>query len=325
MATGYSLALLRENLGALRLTKSVRVYLDACFTGTSDGGRLVEGSVVYETPSYPEEVADTMMMLTAVKGTQIARWDREAEHGLFTDQLLDALYGGGDADGDGAVTAGEVQTYLNRFMSGRAWELHKKAQDAVLTTRSPLSDLVLASAGPGGVFPPRPSSDGGPTRKDPDDDGAGTSRDDSDDVQPDTLERDKYLFGLERAFGSKDYLKVLVYSGKLEELGGDLPPDAAYSAGKQSSAPIGSGGGAVAGAVRGEGGPGRDLLPSFAGAAPDVGGKGRCRLCAGGRSRDGRIARGVSRDVSGGPSSGEGPSARVGPPRGGGGAPSGGR
>ena len=102
------------------------MYLDACFTGTSDGGRLVEGSVVYETPAYPEEVTDTMMILTAVKGTQIARWDREAEHGLFTDHLLDALYGGGDSDGDGEVTAGEVKLYLDRYMSAQAWTLHRK-------------------------------------------------------------------------------------------------------------------------------------------------------------------------------------------------------
>ena len=136
------------------------MYLDACFTGTSDGGRLVEGSVVYETPAYPEEVTDTMMILTAVKGTQIARWDREAEHGLFTDHLLDALYGGGDSDGDGEVTAGEVKLYLDRYMSAQAWTLHRKTQEAVLTTRASHSDLVLASAGRGGAFPMRPNLEG---------------------------------------------------------------------------------------------------------------------------------------------------------------------
>ena len=157
---GYSLELLFGRLGALQRTKSVRVFLDACFTGTSDGGRLITGSPVYQEPGYPEEVTDTMMILTAVKGTQIARWDPEAEHGLFTDHLLDALYGGGDADGDGEVTAGEVKSYLDQFMSARAWLLHRKPQEAVLTTRAPHSELLLASAVPGGAFPPRPSLEG---------------------------------------------------------------------------------------------------------------------------------------------------------------------
>ena len=49
--------------------------------------------------------------LAAASGTQIASWDEEARHGLFTHHLLDALYGKGDADGDGKVTRGEALAY----------------------------------------------------------------------------------------------------------------------------------------------------------------------------------------------------------------------
>ena len=97
----YPLDLLYEKLGALRHTMTVRVFVEACFSGSSDGGRLEGVSPVYQEPAFPEEVTDKMMILTAVTGTQLATWDQEAGHGLFTHHLLDALYGKGDADGNG--------------------------------------------------------------------------------------------------------------------------------------------------------------------------------------------------------------------------------
>ena len=151
----YPLALLYEKLGALRYTKTVRVFVEACFSGSSDGGRLEGVSPVYQEPAFPEEVTDKMVILTAVTGKQLATWDNEAGHGLFTHHLLDALYGKGDTDGDGEVTAREAKAYLDRYMTSNAWIRNRRHQDAVLTTRS-LSGLALASAAAGGEFPQRP-------------------------------------------------------------------------------------------------------------------------------------------------------------------------
>ena len=151
----YPLELLYEKLGALRHTKTVRVFLDACFSGSSDGGRLVAASPVTQEPAFPEAVTENMMILTAVTGSQLATWDKEARHGLFTHHLLDALYGKGDRDKDGQVTAREVEAYLERHMTSNAWLLNEREQNAKLTTRVQ-SGLVLASAGIGGEFPMRP-------------------------------------------------------------------------------------------------------------------------------------------------------------------------
>ena len=158
----YPLKLLYEKLGALRHTKTVRVFVEACFSGSSDGGRLEGVSPVYQEPAFPEEVTDTMMILTAVTGTQLATWDKEAGHGLFTHHLLDALYGKGDADADGEVTAREAKAYLDRYMTSNAWIQNRRHQDAVLTTRT-LSEVTLASAGVGGMFPVRPSLSAAPS------------------------------------------------------------------------------------------------------------------------------------------------------------------
>ena len=155
LSESYPLDLLYEKLGALQGAKTVRVFLEACFSGGSDGGRLVDAAPVYQEPAYPESVTDNMVILTAVTGTQLATWDASVGHGLFTHHLLDALYGKADADGDGDVTAREAQAYLDRHMRADAWLLNRREQNAVLTAPR-LAGLTLASAGVGGEFPQRP-------------------------------------------------------------------------------------------------------------------------------------------------------------------------
>ena len=109
------------------------------------------------TPELPEGVGKSLTVLTAASGTQIASWDEEAGHGIFTHHLLDALYGRGDRDGDGEVSAGEAKEYLDRHMTRAAWRAHRRHQDASLRGTV---EAVLASAGAGGVFPGRPVLDG---------------------------------------------------------------------------------------------------------------------------------------------------------------------
>ena len=150
---GYSIDVLYENLAKLEEARSVVVYVDACFSGGSGGGALLTGkSPVYVEAALPQAAGTRLTTLTAATGKQLASWDREAGHGLFTHHLLDALYGGGDADGDGQVTAREVKGYLDRHMTRAARREHKARQNAGFSGNA---DRVLASA-QGGVFPVRP-------------------------------------------------------------------------------------------------------------------------------------------------------------------------
>ena len=112
---------------------------------------------MYVTASLPEGVGEKVVSLTAASGKQIASWDREKEQGLFTHHLLDALYGGGDADGDGHVTASEAKAYLDKYMTRAARRQHRRVQEASLLGSE---GVVLAAALVDGVFP---------TRGDPDD------------------------------------------------------------------------------------------------------------------------------------------------------------
>ena len=150
---GYPVRLLYEKLGQLRGAGSVRVFLDTCFSGSSDGGRLVTGSPVYQETAFPGNEADRMTVLTAVTSTQIATWDRKARHGLFTHHLLDALHGRADADKDGKVTALEAKEYLDRHMTSAAWLSNRREQNATLRGAA---GVVLARAKADGTYPGRP-------------------------------------------------------------------------------------------------------------------------------------------------------------------------
>ena len=151
---GYPIDVLYSNLSRLEAAKSVRLFLDACFSGESDRGMLIRSaSPVYVQASLPAVAADKLTVLTAASGKEVASWDEAAGHGLFTHYLLDALYGAGDADGDGQVTAAEAKTYLDDTMTIAARRAYGRHQNANLDG---LADAILASAEVGGVFPPRP-------------------------------------------------------------------------------------------------------------------------------------------------------------------------
>ena len=152
---GYPIDVLYANLANLRLARSVAVYLDACFSGGSGGGGMLidAASPVYVQASLPEVAGGKLTVLSAASGKELASWDKKSGHGMFTHHLLDALYGKGDADGDGRVTAREAKRYLDRHMTRAAKRTYKRRQHAGFAGNA---DTVLASVGPGGGFPPRP-------------------------------------------------------------------------------------------------------------------------------------------------------------------------
>jgi uncharacterized caspase-like protein len=98
---GYPLELLYDNLAKLE-ARSVKVFLDACFSGNSQGGRLIRAtSGINVTARLPEQ-ASRLLVLTAAQGDEVASWDEAAKHGLFTKHLLAALTGAAGIDRDQA-------------------------------------------------------------------------------------------------------------------------------------------------------------------------------------------------------------------------------
>ena len=160
---GYPIDVLYNNLVKLKeqqAVRSVHVFLDACFSGDSGGGRLIAStSAIHVAPLVESQGLEKLTILTAASGKEVASWDKTAKHGLFTHHLLDALYGGADADADGQVTAVETKAYLDRHMTRAARRLFGRVQNADLRG---VETAVLARA-MGGMFPVRPAI--GPVRE----------------------------------------------------------------------------------------------------------------------------------------------------------------
>ena len=113
-------------------------------------------SPVIVKPELPGVAGEKLTVLTAASGDEVASWDEQARHGMFTHHLLDALYGKGDLNDDGRVTAAEAKLYLDDTMTIAARVEFGRYQNASLDG---VTDVVLARAGTGDAFPSRPSLD----------------------------------------------------------------------------------------------------------------------------------------------------------------------
>ncbi|UCG12671.1 MAG: caspase family protein, partial [Deltaproteobacteria bacterium] len=132
---GYPAQLLYKNLAKLE-ARSVTVFLDACFSGETPRGTLVRhASAIRVVPKEQPKVEFTVV--TAARKDQVASWDKEAQHGLFTKHLLDALYGGADGkrygNADSRITLSEIKVYLDREMTYAARRHYGREQQAMVT------------------------------------------------------------------------------------------------------------------------------------------------------------------------------------------------
>jgi hypothetical protein len=132
--SGYPLELLYRNLGQLE-ARSVTVFLDACFSGESARGPLLRGaSGVRLVSKHTGEPA--FNVIAATGQGQVASWDEETGHGLFTKHLLDALSGAADerpyGNADGIVTLREINSYLDGEMTYAARRLYGRDQQATV-------------------------------------------------------------------------------------------------------------------------------------------------------------------------------------------------
>lgn len=143
--TGFPVDVLYSNL-AKTPARSITVFLDACFSGESPKGMLVQAtSGISIAPKIPTS-SKRMVVVTAAQGDQFASWDEKAEHGLFTKHLLEALNGKADGEGfgnsDGKVSLKEVQRYLDDEMTYQARRTFGRRQKASVRGSS---NTVLAS------------------------------------------------------------------------------------------------------------------------------------------------------------------------------------
>jgi hypothetical protein len=117
---GYRLSTLYNNLSKLP-TKETMVVLESCFSGVSQNGKTVQNA----SPIYARSSSITppkgINVISATHANQVASWEPDTSHGLFTQYFLKAMSGEADVapygDNNGNVDPSELNKYLKSTLT----------------------------------------------------------------------------------------------------------------------------------------------------------------------------------------------------------------
>ncbi len=114
--TGYPLSTLYSNLGKLP-AKSMTVILEACFSGGSQSGSLISKASPIVIQPKKTMIPENIKVIAAGSERQMASWEEDSSHSLFTKYFLKAMSGEGDSNKDGKVSDTELREYLSDTMT----------------------------------------------------------------------------------------------------------------------------------------------------------------------------------------------------------------
>ena len=99
---------------AAAMPRSVTVFLDTCYSGTTRGPEMLIASRPIAIRTREQTVPDGFTVITAAAGDQTAKPLEEARHGMFSYFLMKGMEGDADANKDDKITAGELHAYVQR-------------------------------------------------------------------------------------------------------------------------------------------------------------------------------------------------------------------
>ena len=110
-------ALLRDELFAdiaAANPRSVTVFLDTCYSGTTRGTDMLIAARPIAIRAKEQAVPEGFTVMTAAAGDQTAKPLEEAKHGMFSYFLMKGMEGDADANSDNQITAGELHAYVQQ-------------------------------------------------------------------------------------------------------------------------------------------------------------------------------------------------------------------
>jgi len=126
--SGYPLEILYSNLGKLS-AKSITVIIEACFSGASQAGNLFANSSPIVITAKKTMIPKNVKVISAGAVDQMASWEQDNSHGLFTKYFLKAMSGEGDKNNDGKVSDTELKNYLGETMTYYARRYYGRDQN----------------------------------------------------------------------------------------------------------------------------------------------------------------------------------------------------
>jgi hypothetical protein len=92
--------------------RSVTVFLDTCYSGSTRGSEMLIAARPILLKSKESAVPEGFTVFTAAAGDETAKPLEEAKHGMFSYFLMKGMEGDADTNGDKQITAGELHAYV---------------------------------------------------------------------------------------------------------------------------------------------------------------------------------------------------------------------
>jgi len=108
--------------------KSVTIFLDTCYSGTSrdDKTLLASARPIKIISSGEANIPENFTIFSASQLDQISSGLENAKHGMFSYYLMKGLEGKADSNKDKKITSGELLVYMDKNISQRALELGRQ-------------------------------------------------------------------------------------------------------------------------------------------------------------------------------------------------------
>ncbi|NQU59320.1 MAG: caspase family protein [Rhodospirillales bacterium] len=113
--------------------KSITVVLEACFSGASSAGSVISNASPVYLKSKAPMIPPGITVFTAGSENQLASWEEDKSHGLFTKYFLLAMSGEADdkpyGNGDGVIDNGELENYFHETITYYARRYYGRDQN----------------------------------------------------------------------------------------------------------------------------------------------------------------------------------------------------
>ena len=94
--------------------KSVTVFLDTCYSGTTRGTDMLVASRPIAIRALEQSIPSNFTVFSAAAGDQTSKPLEEAKHGMFSYFLMKGMEGDADANNDNKITARELHAYVEQ-------------------------------------------------------------------------------------------------------------------------------------------------------------------------------------------------------------------
>lgn len=125
---GYGINTFYDNLARIPF-RSLTLVIDACFSGQSEGGKLIpQASPIYIKSESKILKDPRAQIFLSAEGDQISSWYAEKQHSLFTYYFLKGIQGAANSNEDRFLEFGELRAYIDKEVIYRARRLHNRNQ-----------------------------------------------------------------------------------------------------------------------------------------------------------------------------------------------------